>query len=446
MKKRTFLLVLIILAICVQSFFCVADEQQTPLKVYYVGGSRLFREALAAYQRANPTVALDITTFSSDDEMQSRLSVEMLSGEGPDVILLGTANSFDFQKLAMNNAFCDLSVYYEADEGFNEDQYFSALLDAGKLNGAIYAVPFNFNLPHLITSQEKLAEIGVADIADMSFEEILTMLVSRSKELTGQDEAIMSVMTRRTDVGYYLYETTLGSLYGSDGEVRKIDETAQREISEFIRTFYDGLPQLQAITKRYRNDFVNAVARIDFLMEDYQLPVNMRYYDAYYNMGLGETLVFIPLPSFYSSGAYHAQVNEYGVAAAQTKQAEKCYELLRFIQDYQTEDGIFIRANTQDALDIPVRKDAAESALNAAMSKTGGYAMLSGKRSTIPALQSDFGLQITQWYDQIVDAYIPNRKIGAIIAESMDAYYLGTADYDSCNALLTNALWIYMSE
>ena len=105
-----------------------------------------------------------------------------------------------------------------------------------------------------------------------------------------------------------------------------------------------------------------------------------------------------------------------------------------------------MRVSVQDALEIPVRKDAAMTALDAAMQQTGGYANISGKRTVIPVLKPEFGEQIAAWYEHIDSAYIPNRKIGAIVADAMDGYYLGTAGYDDCYDQLTNALWIYMSE
>lgn len=443
MKRFSALLILVILVITIQA--AAFAIQPVPLKVYYAGNDRLFKEALAAYQGESPSNELDVTVFPSYEEMEARLSVELLSGEGPDVILLDLGSGLDFQKLALNGSLCDLSSYLEQDDTFSSEQYFSSVLDAGKLKDCVYAIPFSFSMPCLITSQEKLDEIGASGMEEMTFDEILSVMKTRAQSLAGEDGALIAMMPRRTDVAYFLYEQSVGSFYGSDGGMVKMDEAAMSKISGFIRAIYDGMPQLQAITRRYRNDFVNAVSRIDFLMEDYQLPVNMRYYDAYYGVGLNQTLKLIPIPGFSTTGGYRVQITEYGIVSANTQQADKAYKLLRYIQDYQT-DGVFIRASVQDALEIPVRKDAAMAALDAAIQQTGGYANISGKRTAIPTLKPEFGKQIAAWYEHIYSAYIPNRNIGAIVAEAMDGYYMGTANYDECHDQLTNALWIYMSE
>ena len=147
----------------------------------------------------------------------------------------------------------------------------------------------------------------------------------------------------------------------------------------------------------------------------------MRYYDKYYSAGLQRTLRFIPIPDFYRAGSYRAQVMEYGVVSARTRQAENAYRLLRYIQDYQTE-GLFIRIKTQDALEIPVRKDLAMAALDAATRQRGGRAQISGKISVIPALRPELAEQIAAWYISIDAAYIPSRKVSDIFSETMNDY------------------------
>ena len=395
-----------------------------PLKVYYAGENQLFREALGVYRAANICNAPELTVFANASEMEEYLLKELSGGGGPDVILLGAGNGMDFHKLAMSGAFCDLSEYIDGDATFSTERYFAPVLEAGRLNGRAYAIPFSFSLPSLITTQETLEMIGASDMVDMSFSEILSVMQTRAQSLVGQDAVLLTAMTRRKDFPYSLYEMAVGSVYGTNGEVKAPDETALNEISGFIRAYYNQLPKLQAIGKRYPNDFVNAVSRIDFLVEDYQLPVNMRYYDKYYSDGLQRTLRFIPIPDFYRAGSYHAQVMEYGAVSARTRQAENAYKLLRYIQDYQTE-GLFIRIKTQDALEIPVRKDLAMAVLDAATRQRGGRAQISGKISVIPALKPEYAEQIAAWYGSIDAAYIPGRRISDIFSKTINGYSAG---------------------
>lgn len=443
MKRILSLLMTVMLAsiLCLDAFAL----EKMPLKVYCVSSNRLFKEALAAFQAEGAANQLDVSAFDSADEMEARLSVELLSGQGPDVILLGLDSGLDFQKLALNGSLTDLSSCFAGDASFNAERYYSAVLDAGRLKDGVYAVPFSFCLPCLITSQETLDEIGASGMEEMCFGDMLSVLETHAQALKGEDRALIAMMTRRSDAAYFLYEQSVGSLYAADGGMLAMDEAAMKAILGFIRAIYDGAPQLQAISKRYRNDFVNAVSRIEFLMEDYQLPVNMRYYDVYYGVGLNQMLKCMPIPGFYGTGAYRAQITEYGIVSANTRQVEQAYKLLRYIQDYQT-DGIFMRVSVKDALEVPVRKDAARAALETAMQQTGGYANISGRRTHIPALKMEFGTQIAAWYERIGGAYIPNRKLGAIVEGAMEGYYLGTASYDDCYDQLSNALWMYLGE
>lgn len=390
------------------------------LKVNYAGENRLFREALGVYRAANIDSAPEVTVFANADEMEKRLSSEKCKGQGPDVILLRAGDGLDVHELSGSGALCDLSGYMEKDATFARDRYFTPVLDAGKLRGGVYAVPFSFALPSLITSQETLDEIGASDMGDMSFARILDVLKRRALQLSGRDAVLLTAMTRRGDFPYSLYEMSMGPAFGINGEAQSPDETALREISELSCLLCGERTRLKSIGKSYPNDFVNALSRIDFLLEEYQLPVNMRYYDAYYSSGLGRRLRFIPIPDFRKAGSYRAQVMEYGVVTARSRQAQNAYRLLRYIQDYQTE-GLFIRIKTQDALEIPVRKDLAMAALEAASRLPGGRAQISGAISVIPPLKAEYAKQIAAWYSAIDAAYIPNRKAKSIFPEMMDA-------------------------
>ena len=370
--------------------------------------------------------------------MESRLAAELLSGKGPDVILLNQNSHLDIQRLAKNGALLDLQWMLSADGTFSLNDYFSPLMDACKMDGLLIALPFSFSLPHLMTGEEKLREFS-SGLDHPSFGELLDLMREEQARIAGQDRTLLAIMTRRSDM-------TLALCQASGIEIgEEIDEEAFRQVADFIRAFYDGLPQLQSITQRYRNDFVSAVGRIDWLLEDYQMPSNLRYYAAYYSLGLNDRLLAYPIPDFRDGGRLYAQIAQYGVVSSGTKRGQEAYALLRFLMDYPASQA-FSRFDTAEALEIPARRALAQANIQSAMDTAGGNAMISKRRRPIPALDAAYGEEIKEWYDQIAGAYLPNRTLGDMIEACMTPYYQQGAEFSACFRQLQNTLWIYLNE
>lgn len=108
---------------------------------------------------------VEVTTvnFSNENykEYGEKVTAELLSGEGPDIIFPNYmfANT---HKLMENDIFMNLSPYFEQDKEFYEEDYLIKAFDAGKLGDKQYIVPITFSAPAYISSIEKTNEIGFA--------------------------------------------------------------------------------------------------------------------------------------------------------------------------------------------------------------------------------------------------------------------------------------------
>ena len=435
-RKVAILVRILLILICIAGFYSVAAADDEPIMVYYAGDSKLYRSFLSGYAEEEN---LKVVSFESSAQMEAQLQIELMSGGGPDVLLLDQTAGLDIRRLAKTGILLDLSSYVEADADIKNGVYFDSVLMGCSFEGFQAALPFSFSLTYMMMAEDTAAEIFADGIADRSLREISSLLRDRAEAIRMQDRALMALMARRSDI------TCMFSQIGGITVDDQLSESDFLPIADLIHTFYQSIPSLQSISSRYRNDFVNAAGHIDIMLEDYQLPTNLRYYSAYYSLGLQTEMTVLPLPLLDQPGQYSAQVMQYGVINARTTQPDRAWKLIRTLMDADIADS-YIRNNLSEATEIPVRRAYAEKIVDSAQKSTGGKAMISGRRMTIPALDTEYAEMIQSWLSSVQSAYIPNSVIGEIMETCMQPYYQDESDFETCFSQLKNRLWLYQNE
>ncbi|WP_440450793.1 ABC transporter substrate-binding protein [Ruminococcus intestinalis] len=113
---------------------------------------------------------IEIVEFDSEDTMLTKISTEIMAGEGPDIISLN--QKLPFEKLIDNGSFADideLAELYKSDIDF--DDYNSTIMDCGIYNGKRYIIPIAYCPNILITTQEILDKYNLEN-TNFSFKEL----------------------------------------------------------------------------------------------------------------------------------------------------------------------------------------------------------------------------------------------------------------------------------
>lgn len=103
---------------------------------------------------------IQVTEFSNADDMKTRMTVEMLSGGGPDIILVDPRYFPSLNKMP-DGVFCDLNEFIDQDEDFNMDDYYREVMDSGVIRGKRYLAPIGFTVPVLYTTEGILKEYKI---------------------------------------------------------------------------------------------------------------------------------------------------------------------------------------------------------------------------------------------------------------------------------------------
>lgn len=85
---------------------------------------------------------------------------ELMSGKGPDILILRAEDFPNIRKMLDNNTFYDLDKLIKNDESFEINQYNRIALDSGIYEGKRYLMPLYFNIPVMFTTRSFLTNQG----------------------------------------------------------------------------------------------------------------------------------------------------------------------------------------------------------------------------------------------------------------------------------------------
>lgn len=102
------------------------------------------------YSNADNTDRKAQNTLNSYAQVSDRLSMNIMSGEGPDILITNGAN----ERLSNKDLFLDLNDYLANESGINESEYFMNAIEASKFNGALYQFPIGFYVDGILAPKD----------------------------------------------------------------------------------------------------------------------------------------------------------------------------------------------------------------------------------------------------------------------------------------------------
>ena len=167
---------------------------------------------------------IEIVEFESQEEMNIKISTEVMSGGGPDIISLD--QPLPFEKLIENHTFADVDELvntYGSNIDFNN--YNTKVMESGIVNRKRYFVPFFYSPNIFISTQEKLKEYDL-NFSDFSYIEL-------SKQLS-QEKVSYSLFGNESDNYSFLY-SFIDSYVNFDNKTTNFDTNSFLENIDYIK-------------------------------------------------------------------------------------------------------------------------------------------------------------------------------------------------------------------
>ena len=114
-------------------------------------------------EKYDESYQIEIIEFENNEDMCTKMSTEIMAGEGPDIISLN--QNLPFEKLIENEAFLDINSLINNDETKDKielDEYNSFIMNVGVYDGKRYIVPLSYGMDVLVSTQERLKQFNVS--------------------------------------------------------------------------------------------------------------------------------------------------------------------------------------------------------------------------------------------------------------------------------------------
>ena len=106
------------------------------------------------YRNAKTDDDYDSIYYRGSSELGSQLAADILSGNGPDIILYAG----NYRLIHSEDYLVDLSGYIKGNNGINEADYFSNVIDAAKADGKLFYMPMNFSVEGILTDSSNVKD------------------------------------------------------------------------------------------------------------------------------------------------------------------------------------------------------------------------------------------------------------------------------------------------
>jgi multiple sugar transport system substrate-binding protein len=139
----------------------VKDEKPV-LKIYLKAADPIISYAITKYNLDHIGVSkIEDTVIPNDEEFQKKMSIELMAGEGPDIIRVDTNLFKSIHKVATTGIFCDLNDVISKSKDFNIADYNEKVLNSAVFDGKRYLIPLGYDVPVFFTTKERLKMSGI---------------------------------------------------------------------------------------------------------------------------------------------------------------------------------------------------------------------------------------------------------------------------------------------
>lgn len=198
---------------------------------YFVNYTSYSIEDYMSESNTDDSTAVEAYTEASS-KMADQLAVDLIAGEGPDVIL----NASMCNQLNNDQYLLDLTSYMTGDDGINTEEYFSNIFEGAKDGDALYQIPITFSLSGIITRNDNVPDGQVGFTYDQ-YESFV------SGPCNGSDP--MNVYFGRNDYFSTCFSVMFDSFVDDDGN---INVAGNDDFSELAQFCLDNVAEESTIT------------------------------------------------------------------------------------------------------------------------------------------------------------------------------------------------------
>ena len=364
----------------------------------------------------------DRQMYSALSMVSGSLSMDIRSGDGPDVIL-GAASSIE---LLDSQYLTDLTSYLESQK-YDASKYYSKIIDASKIDGKTFFIPTSFTIAGIVTDGSQFDDGQVGFTYDQ--------YISYVENQRNGAEPVTEFISRM-----HFMNLCFERNYGQWVKDKKMN-IEQEDFREMVAFFKDKIPEGVSVVPQDQYDMLEFGPVEDEILFDVVFIENI---DGIGKLGrynyFENNLKIFGLPSKNGTGPSANIVNSFSITEGSSVK-DGAYALLDILL---SED---IQKNSTDAIPIN-RKAALYRVEKQTENNQNGYDCMTGPHVLYdPASIRGCGiyspdLKIAEIFlatlDHVDTILLSDNAIMMIVDEELPAYLLGQKDLDSVIATINN--------
>lgn len=386
-------------------------------------------------EKYDESYQIEIIEFENNDDMCTKMSTEIMAGEGPDIISLN--QNLPFEKLIENEAFLDINSLINNDETKDKielDEYNSFIMNVGVYDGKRYIVPLSYGMDVLVSTQERLKQFNVS----------------------GNNGETLTYSNVSVKFSPFFNSTTNYSFVSNDSDTGLWFDHPMQLFGRFINNYVDFKNKVTLFYSdefNYNLDTMSEMVKIsekntsDVLFDDLytnrSLPLIVGKYGYY--MSIGETPIM--LRGLVKSDDVYSAFVEIGFAINNnTKFREQAYAFIKYVLSYDCQIKMCgAKGNSfSSSISFPVNKKAYEQLKDKASKVTDDNDKIIGIDNDFINTYMEIANNVNTCtlYRDVSHSYYNSSVIGDIV----DKYLSGDISKEKFIRQLTAATEIYLTE
>jgi len=357
-------------------------------------------------------------------ELSDQLSIDMMNGEGPDILL----GAFQCSQLNNDDYLTDLSSYLEE---YGSDAFFDNVIEASKTDDHLYQMPLSFSISGIVTDKDNVEDGQIGFTYNEYLDFVDDVCNGDQPVAMGKNMFFVTCMEAMDDAFY------------NDGNVDfTCDEFS--DLADFCDTYInDTAPEA----------FYSSSAGAIFYGDEYEDPQATykeiggfnEYIDPYGECSARSAV--LGLPSGERRGP-QISVADSAAVSASSASPEGCWEFITFLLDY---DNQMDYTNYQ----IPVNQEAFEAGARESVDAcnemhTGGAVSISGFAMNDGELYEEIDYSVIDDFEDIIASCSHTQRadqaVSVIVSEEMPAFFEGQKSLDEVVDILQDRVQTVLDE
>ena len=363
-----------------------------------------------------------------------RITNDLASGSGPDVLFLDDTYTMDIAKVALNGSFLDLTDILAEDPDFSKDDYLDGVFEACQVNGRQYTIPVSYTIPLTISSKEKLENLGfywdgIDTIVDFLEE------ISRLTPDVTQDPGFTQMLYSKNYFDRLLWASGIPLINYETGEVLP-DEKGLCEFLEAYKAYfpydYDGTGGVKFVNYGDRA-LIAGVCAFWFPQNIDGVTTTMNFMK---NKSCDYVIQPIPCQSEGTVGIVDSQI----AICANANNSLNAYNFVKFMLSEDAQKDKYTSPS------MPIHKEAIREGVYEApaVKEVGNAAILDTEETALSDEEAEMLSAKLTGIDRFIQKVPQNVTI--MVQESMLPYFQDEKSYEECFDDLRNKLTLYLSE